>query len=52
MPPAVRVPVLQRQQLGAARVQRLQADMQLVQHGAVLVVEHTQHQLVVVLLQA
>ncbi|KAG1160608.1 hypothetical protein G6F35_019136 [Rhizopus arrhizus] len=48
----MRMPVLQRQQLDAARLLRLQADVQLVQHRAVFVIEDAQHQLVVVLLQA
>ncbi len=43
--------MLQRQQLGAARLHALQADMQLVQYCAVLVIEYSQHQLIVVLLQ-
>ncbi|KAG1274428.1 hypothetical protein G6F64_015135 [Rhizopus arrhizus] len=48
----MRMLVLQRQQLDAARLLRLQADVQLVQNRAVFVIEDAQHQLVVVLLQA
>lgn len=46
----MRVAVLQRLQFCAARMQRLQADMQLVVQDALRVVEHAQYQQIVVFL--